>query len=183
MQKNPVNEHFFDEESKEMLYVLGVSFSRYIPSKKDNRNSWTSSSYDLLSIIQKCLDSNQAIGEPNKWGGRLFQVRSQYLQDKLGELGLSVKRSERTFPDNVKEQYLGHFIRGFFDGNVSVSTDNFTSISYPSVRFLQDIYLELVSHAGIKPGRPVIKSPFNLSRNDTSKAHNFIYQDWEYREL
>ena len=78
MNKKPINEHFFDEESKEMWYILGVSYSRYSISRKDNRTSWTSSSHKLLEIVQTHLEATEyKIGKREGRGEMLFQVRSQ----------------------------------------------------------------------------------------------------------
>lgn len=180
MRRKQVNEHFFDVESKEMWYVLGISFAKYNPERGGNRNTWTSSDEDLLEIVKTSLQSEAKKGRPTKKGSRNFQFRNQYLHDKLIERGCIYNKSERTFPENCEEQYLDHFVRGFFDGNVSVSTDNYTSISYPSVSFLQKLYPMLVSHASVRAGRQVTKSPLQLRGQDVIAVHNFIYRDWDF---
>ena len=179
MKRKPINEHFFDEESKEMMYFLGVSFSRYSASSTDNRNTWTSSSIDLLGLVQKALETTQSIGRPNKWKSRNFQVRSQHLQDKLKQYGLGIPRSKREFPCNIEEQYLDHFVRGIFDGNVSAAK-SYVDIPYPSEKFLQQLYPLLVLHANIRSGRRITRPYFRLIGSDITSVRKFIYRDWDY---
>ena len=192
MHKVPLNEHFFDEESKAMWYVLGVSFSRYSPSRTDSRNSWCSSSYDLLKIVQSCLETEQTISDPTERGSRHFQVRSQYLQDVLIERGLVPDRVERKFPEGIKCEYIDHFIRGFFDAHVSCSTTTKSNDSaqpehitrklqvYFNVPFLIGLYHALILNAKVKSGREVTQSPLNFYGNDVMAIHDFMYQDWEF---
>lgn len=184
MKKLGINERFFDKESKEMWYALGVSFSKYSASRTDDRNSWSVNSYRLLEIVQSCLEAEQKIGTPDKNGNALFQVRNKHLQDNLRERGLGVPKSEREFPKDCGEQYLDHFVRGFFDSNVTVSTKStgslYTRVSYPSVQFLQELYIGLAKHAGVKPGRKINISVFDLNGTDVIAVHNFIYRDWDF---
>ena len=176
----PVDEHFFEQESKEMWYVIGASYCRYSASRTDNRNSWRSVNYDLLGIIQTCVDPNQAIGTPDKFGSRLLQIKSQHMQDRLKKKGLGVPRSERGFPADIKNRYLDYFVRGFFDAQVSVSADERTCVSYPSANFLRGLYKKLVTHAHVRTGRDITSTVLCLSQQETAAVHDFIYRDWEY---
>jgi len=180
MIRKPLNEHFFDRESKIMMYILGISFSRYIPSFANNRNSWSSTSVELLTKVKRALETTASIGKPGKRRSRLLQVTSQHLQDKLEGYGLGVIRSERKFPHSIRNRYLDHFLRGFFDGNVSVTTDSSIAISYPSLEFIQGVYIELVANAGIRAEREFYKPLIHLRDPDVDAVYYFLYRDWNF---
>jgi len=180
MNKKPINEHFFDEESKEMWYILGVSYSRYSISRKDNRTSWTSSSHKLLEIVQTHLEATEyKIGKREGRGEMLFQVRSQYLQLKLKERGLGVPKKERKFPKDCDKKYLDHFIRGFFDANVSVSGNGIVSQIYFNIAFLKELHNHLIGSASVARDSPE-KSPLRYAHKDTIKIYNYLYRDWDF---
>ena len=183
MDKKPINEHFFDEESKEMWYILGVSYSRYIISRKDNRNSWTSSSHELLEIVQTHLGATEhKIGKQDGRREKLFQVRSEYLQSKLKKRGLGVPRKEREFPKDCDEKYLDHFIRGFFDAQVSVKEDRgnrTVSQIYFNIAFLIELHNHFVRNASVARDSPE-KSPLRYGHENTMKIHGYLYRDWNF---
>jgi len=181
-QVKSINEHFFDRESKEMWYVLGVSYSRYIISRKDNRNSWTSSSHELLEIIQTQLEAEHKIGKQDGRKERLFQVRSQYLQYKLKERGLGVPKKEREFPKDCNEKYLDHFIRGFFDAHVSLNEDRGNRIIsqiYFNITFLKELHNHFVKCASVDRDSPE-KSPLRYGNENTMKIYCYLYRDWDF---
>ena len=183
MIRKPIDKHFFDEESKEMWYVLGVSYGTYFPERKRPVNTWSSSHLDLIEIIKRELKSGHTTIEEEITYKLRF--RNEHVQSKLFERGAIPGKKNRKFPEDIGEQYLDHFVRGFFDGNVSCSktsiyNKNVLAISYPSVQFLQQLYSHLVSHASVRSGKEVEKSPLNLTHLDAIAVHDFIYRDWDF---
>ena len=125
----PVNEDFFTRESKQMWYVLGISFAHYSSLIREGGsvdNRWQSKYRRLLEIVKSCLGSAHAISGPIQYekGGSnyLLRMSNNRLYDSLCQRGLSVPRSERRFPQ-VRDHYLDHFLRGFLDAQFTV---NFT---------------------------------------------------------
>ncbi|MCH8004123.1 MAG: hypothetical protein IH934_05845 [Nanoarchaeota archaeon] len=200
-----VNEHFFDEDSKAMWYVFGVSFSQYSSSleqRTSSRSRWQSTDKKLIEIVKSSLDSENTI-TPKRYkhirtGEDFFTywlvLNNQKIYDDIRRRGLDVPKSERTFPESIEEQYLDHFVRGFFDAHVSCYNSTYQSTSkynprelnrqwleiHFNVPFLRGLYEVLVEHAHIKSGREFSKSPLLIMDKDTRGVYDFLYRDWDF---
>ncbi|MBS3096197.1 hypothetical protein J4480_02045 [Candidatus Woesearchaeota archaeon] len=178
-----VNEHFFDKESKIMMYIFGISLAIYSPERNGPRNTWTSSNEGLLTIVRDHLKSNVEIGRPSELNSRNLQFRNQYLHDKLIERGCVYDKSERKFPEGIKKWYSDHLMRGFFDAHVTCS---YVMGKYPLLQiysnpvFLQGLHNQLVADAGVSDSKKIDKSPLVYGREDVEKIHDFIYSDWSF---
>jgi len=201
---NYVNEHFFDRESKAMWYVLGISYSRYSRAHYSHNsfsNSWQSTNESLMEIVKSSLESEHAIRSTQyrnirgdgEFTSYIFRVYNRELFDSLETRGLGVPKTKRSFPKNIGEQYLDHFVRGLFDAQVScrdVTIKGRTESSRSSVGqrlrigynvpFLCELYKSLVKHAHIKDGRTIDQSHLELATADTRAVYNFIYRDWDF---
>lgn len=176
----PVNERFFDKESKEMWYVLGVSFGRYFPSRIDNTNTWSSSSRRLVGIVQEQLEAEHPIIGPEYVGTYKLRIGSDNIHDKLSEWGCIPGKENRRFPDGLGPLYLSNFVRGFFDAHVSASTNGLLQIYY-NIPFLRELNRHLVESEVVKPGKVVTDQVLVYSdREDIAGLHHFIYRDWEF---
>lgn len=205
-----VNERFFDSEGKTpeqlkaMWYVLGISFAQYSSQLRQqvkgtqHLNRWQSSSKDLVGIVKSCLESEHAIstvanrhirGEED-FTTYYLKMISEVLYESLHSRGLGVPKEEREFP-HVEEQYLDHFLRGFFDARVrsrlvDANNDSPYESIYPSIEiyfnvtFLKGLYATLVGHAHVKGGREVEKSPLVLGGTNVQALFTFMYRDWEF---
>lgn len=124
--KYRVNEAFFDTWTQEMAYVLGYFYAdgsledaSYLRGKYIRVSSVEK--YSILRI-KKWLGSEHTIVEQKStWeNGKtryLLRIGSHKLYDKLISLGLYPNKSLTIqFPD-ISEEYLPHFIRGYFDGD------------------------------------------------------------------
>lgn len=178
-----VNEHFFDIESKIMMYLFGISLAIYSPERNGPRNTWTSSNEDLLTIVRHHLKSNVEIGRPSDLNSRNLQFRNQYLHDKLIERGCVYDKSERKFPEGVKKWYSDHLFRGFLDAHVTCS---YVMERYPILQIyyntllLQGLHNQLVADAGFSNSKKIDKSPLVYYGKDVEKIHDFIYRDWKF---
>lgn len=205
-----VNERFFDSEGKApdelkaMWYISGISFSQYhVEFQRDgsHRNKWQSTSKDLIGIVKSALESEHAIypiknrhirtGE--EFLTYYLSIGRQRIYDDLSKRGLDVPKEERAFPE-VEEQYLDHFVRGFFDAHVSCRNITVQSESkynpHPlhyqllwvrsNAPFLKSLYDVLVENANVKGGREITKSPLYFGTADTRTIYDFIYRDWEF---
>lgn len=208
-----VNEHFFGvegktpEQLKEMWYILGISFAQYsaqapLPGRNvQHRNRWQSASEGLVGIVKSSLESEHSIvriRNRNIRGGEDFvnyylSIDNNRIYESIRGFGLGVPKSAREFPE-IEEQYLDHFVRGFFDAQVSCMNivQKHTTLSgimkYPyqrleiyfNVGFLKRLYDALVKHALVMPGKKIDKSPLVLYGPEVGKVYDFIYRDWDF---
>jgi intein/homing endonuclease len=102
------------------------------------------------------LESEHKISEYLKEERFKIQYRlafvNQRISERLQELGLTERKSTtKPFPQ-VPEEYVRHFIRGYFDGNVSFSWQIHkkdkhimrTEIASGSERFLEGLRIQLI---------------------------------------
>ena len=120
----PLNEHFFDRESKRMWYVLGISYSRYFPERQRPVNTWSSYDSELITIVKRELASGHALIHEERTETFKVRMLNAHLQSMLFKRGCVPGKAKRKFPRNIKRRYLDHFVRGFFDAHVTVCHDN-----------------------------------------------------------
>ena len=196
--KKKLNQDFFKIWSPEMAYVLGY-FAADGSMLKNSRGAhfieFTSTDKILLDNLQKVTSSNHKISmrnkRNNKWKTQYrLQLGSKEWFADLQLLGFTQKKScSLEFP-KVSKDLLGHFIRGYFDGdgcvhfkeywskqrkrNIWVFTTLFTS---GSARFLQSLH-SILLRLGVKGGRIGTKERGHelvFSRHDSLALYRLMY--------
>lgn len=120
---NKVNEDFFKKFTPESSYVLGWLFSDGNVSKNVRTFGLHLQRRDIevLEIIKNCLGSEHRIFL-GKDGYLSFRVHSKKLRRDLVALGCVPRKAKRLkFPENLPSEYARHFVRGYFDGDGSIS--------------------------------------------------------------
>lgn len=173
-----INKHFFDEESKEMWYVLGVSFSRYYPQRDKPYNTWSSQYLGLIQIVKRELKSDHKIITSNSF---ILRMRNEHLQSKLFERGCIPGKENRKFPEDVEDQYLDHFIRGFFDAQTTAHEDPLLIQIYFNNDFLRKLHEHFVRVGSVRNREILDRPALNYgSASDIAGVHDFLYRDWEF---
>lgn len=200
-----VNDNFFDQESKAMWYILGITFAKGILVNHPKKIEWQTTSKPLLEIVNSSLGSEYPIhsrdythvreGEDDFTMYKLL-ISSPRLYEALSVSGLDVPKKERRFPSDIEEQYLDHFVRGVFDAQVSCTNslqrygkndeyarhDQRLITGRFGIPFLQDLYETLVQYAHVRSGKLISKPPLSLSGSDVRKVYEFLYRDWAFIE-
>jgi len=134
------NKDFFKKWTPEMAYVLGFMYAD--GDIEDNRESsrtqyTTIASVDkgILEAIKRAMNSDHILnyrgarnvtyknGKTYRSAG-IYRLRigSKEMYEDLLKLGLTPRKSLTIeFPQNIPNQYVGHFIRGYFDGDGCVT--------------------------------------------------------------
>lgn len=120
-----LNQDFFKVWSPEMAYVLG-----YLAADgcmiKNRRGGYfiefTSTDRILIENLRRVVGSNHHISERirrnPKWKTAYrLQVGSKAWFQDLSSLGFTARKSNDLVFPNVPTEYLGHFVRGYFDGD------------------------------------------------------------------
>ena len=128
LKSTSCNIHYFDSWSSNMAYILGFLYADGSIARNQLSLSIAISQKDrrILSFIKKEMKIKSPIKDYSARGktGPYSCIRtgSTVLVSKLNALGM---RHRKTFRDDpfpeIPKEFLGDFVRGFFDGDGSVS--------------------------------------------------------------
>jgi hypothetical protein len=121
------NYNFFKTWSDDMAYILGYWFADGYISSKGYLVGISSKDISIINSIKKILNANHKILTSKKRvNEKEYTIHSLVISNKemyndikhLG--GVARKSLIATFP-YIPNQYIRHFIRGYFDGDGSIS--------------------------------------------------------------
>jgi len=124
------NKNFFNEWSRGMAYILGfLCADGYV--YKNPRGScfvcFISTDREIIEKIRDLLGSNHKIGvkirreqHPTWKDAYVLQIESKWLFNELNKFGIVQNKSLIIKFPQVPQEFLGDFIRGYFDGDGSV---------------------------------------------------------------
>jgi hypothetical protein len=167
--KFQVNEKFFDTWCGEMAYVLGYFYADgHLIEARSIRARYvcfTSTDQDRIECFKRLLQSDHKILSIDKGGNYKlkYQLRigSKILFEKLTSLGLTPSKSLSIQLPDVPVEFLGIFIRGYFDGDGCVHIERsksgavkklLTVFTCGSEIFLQELEIKL-RKVGLTPRR------------------------------
>lgn len=123
-----VNDNYFDIESPNMAYVLGILASDGTVRKKINEIKLTLNEDDseLLEKIKEEIGYEGKIRhyeDKKGFKNATLAFTSKEIKDKLSEYNIiPAKTFNFLFPTKLNRMYWIDFIRGYFDGDGSVGT-------------------------------------------------------------
>lgn len=123
-----INHEYFNSESPNMAYILGLLASDGTIRKDSNSIKLTLSEQDseILEKIKKELDYHGTIKhyEDSKgYKNASLTFTSKQIKDKLAEYNIVPSKTFTfTFPTKLNKKYWRDFIRGYFDGDGSISS-------------------------------------------------------------
>jgi AraC-like DNA-binding protein len=188
MPPKPVNQQFFDEESRKMYYVLGAFYSSCIMPKRQTIIVFRNSNKDLVEIIRDEIESEHTIvSDPreNKSSHWFEMGSASHLHSRLKELGLNKPKRKRRFPRDIDEYYISHFVRGFLDaqGSVKIAKTSFGKRSELYIhfnhRFLKGLHRTIKKYAMAEHSR-LYDDNLKYVNEDCSRIHDFIYRDFGF---
>jgi hypothetical protein len=193
-----LNQDFFKVWTPDMAYVLGY-FAADGSMLKNARGAFfiefTSIDRILIEQLRAAVGSNHTISVREKGGNYQtayrIQIGSKAWFKDLTEFGFTQHKSNSMIFPKVPEEYLGEFVRGYFDGDGCVYFKNhfakdrnkerwffmtlFTSGSKP---FLNKLWSRLEDH-GIQGGHISEKTKGGydlvLSRHDSLALYRLMY--------
>lgn len=195
-----INEHYFDkkqrteEEERAMYYMLGSFYGSYlpieskIPSKKKHPTIskgiiFRSEHKKLVEIVHDELESEHEITSIPERNSSCFKASSvPILYDRLGELGLNQPKKERAFPDYIHKEYMGDFLRGFFDSQSYIERiGNITNVYYGFNNKFLTAQHKIFREAGVQ-GRSLHDMLATYGQDDSCVIYNILYKGWEFIE-
>jgi len=203
--KNParepqVNIDFFKKWSPEMAYILGyfaADGSMYANPRGSKYITFSSIDREMLEKVKQSLNSKHKIALRKRYNANwkdsfTFQIGSKEMYGDLVKLGFMQNKARRFHLPKVPKKYMNHFIRGYFDGDGSVTCGytrrkdrNNKMIPYvlscfasANYNFLKEI--SSVLRKNINMGKGSIYKEgghLNYSKRDSIKLFNYMYKD------
>jgi len=183
LRRYVINEQFFKTWSNDMSYILGLWFADgYISRGGSRKTCYTfgislhdNDSYLLWEILKK-MQSDYILHESNTGGTcQNIHIYSKIIYDDIISLGGCERKSlTLTFPKNIPDDLLPDFIRGYFDGDGSVSYHSYwnayrTTFTCGSEVFLKDL------HSKLKIIDPNIQGQIAFHKNDFNGVYNLTF--------
>jgi len=166
-----VNTKFFETWTPDSAYVLGYTWAdgcvtnhSVTPAGTQRRQiafGCKRSDKEILVQIREAMGAKHQIWDvEEKRDGKIryiskLNITNTYLANRLQELhGIPSRKSHRnnSFPMSVPDDVLGHFLRGYFDGDGSVARDRsyYRIQFYGTQRFLEGIRKEIVERLKVR---------------------------------
>ena len=194
-----LNGDFFKKWSPEMAYVLGYFAAdgcMFINPRGSKYVSFTSCDCEILQKVRRMLGSNHKFSVKKRhnrnWKDAFtLQIGSKEMYKDLIKKGFMPKKAFRFKLPPVPKKYMRHFIRGYFDGDGSITRGYFkrkdrnnkmtlyllTCLSSANLPFLREISKVLKENIGITGGY-IDKKGGHLaySKLDSIKLFRYMYK-------
>ena len=180
-----VNQHYFDDiESKRKTYILGAAYA-IANIEPDNSVTFRSSKKDLVEIVREELESQHKLQRDKRKNDKSYWIEIDnpvHMRYAMEGRGIVRDKSKRKFPQDIRKEYISHFVRGFFDARAHVYNTDKGSTSIEIMfnrKFLSGLHDIFVKYANVERKKPT-GNLLTYRHSDAMKIHNFIYSDWGY---
>ena len=165
-EQTKVNHNFFKRFTSNMAYVFGYWFADgHIDRIRNNTYSFVITSKDKghLDLIRNLMKSEHNIYDKGD-GSFKFVIGSKTIWYDIQKLGGTLAKSLTAKFPQIPEEFIKDFIRGYFDGDGSLSL---SKTNYPSISFLgtEDFLLKLQSYL------PHQIIPYQKYKNDMNRSN------------
>jgi intein/homing endonuclease len=176
-----VNQEFFKIWSPKMAYVLGffaADGSMYRSRRSGYYLSFYSNDREIIEKIKLVMGAEHKIGErkidrSSSHKRYTLQIGSKKLYGQLLELGMCEAKSKVLQFPKVPDEFLAHFVRGYFDGDGNITAKEYSRLNRKnchyyfavkfisgSLPFLRALRIRIREEAGVGEG-----SLFNGTRS------------------
>ncbi|WP_226034768.1 LAGLIDADG family homing endonuclease [Aquibacillus saliphilus] len=121
-----LNEDYFKKWTNNMAYILGFFVADGNIPRDAQTISISQKEKYILENIKREIESNHPIYKNKKTGVHLLNLNSKIMKNDLMQLhGIMPNKSTSIEFPYVPEEYMSHFIRGYFDGDGYINYDKF----------------------------------------------------------
>jgi intein-encoded DNA endonuclease-like protein len=176
-----LNEDYFKIWSNNMAYILGFFVADGLVDKDNQLISIAQKEKKILEKIKIELGSDQPLRQNNNTGVYMLNLSSKIMKNDIINLhGIMPNKSlDVKFP-YVPEEYLSHFIRGYFDGDGYVNYEkHVVSFVGGSIIFMKSL-IDALQEIGFEPYLKTINNHFRVlitGRYSVKRFADWIYQD------
>ncbi|HDX9577370.1 TPA: hypothetical protein ROX88_000862 [Bacillus pseudomycoides] len=182
-RKYDLNEDYFKTWSNNMAYILGFFVADGVIVKTCHTVSFSQKEKEILEDIKKEINSHHPLCTNKNTGVYMLNLNSKTMKNDLIDLhGITPCKSfDVQFP-YVPEEFLHHFIRGYFDGDGHVNPKRYF-VSFVSGSHLFMNSLKEVLHAqNLKPKFIDKEKQYRIylsGKKDIQLFAEWIYKDKE----
>lgn len=120
-----IDENYFETiDTEEKAYIIGMLAADGHICSTNNGICLQLNDEDVIEKISKILNLNYKTRKNNKTGNNYFLMRKsnwKWKQDLISHGIVEKKSLILAFPTTIPEHLMRHFIRGYFDGDGSIS--------------------------------------------------------------
>lgn len=193
-KKYTINENYFNNINSEgKAYYLGLLFADgYNNTEKfDVSITLIPEDIDILISLNKELETNKPLRKDRKY--IKLSIENKKISKTLNNLGCMKSKTHKIRFPNIPNEYVRHFIRGYFDGDGCITWSKNKLIPQFSIvgnePFLIELQKELINNLGLKKTK-FIKRHKNRKNNITSliygsygnciKIYEYLYEDSKF---
>ncbi|PAV29428.1 hypothetical protein CIL05_11210 [Virgibacillus profundi] len=146
-----LNEHYFKTWSNNMSYILGFFIADGTVARDSQFISISQKEKYILENIKKEMDSNQPLYQNKKTRVYILPLNNKIMKEDIINIHgiIPNKSSSAKFP-NVPEEYMSHFVRGYFDGDGYINYEKYTLTFVGDSKAFMDSLMEILSSKGLK---------------------------------
>lgn len=178
-----LNENYFKTWSNNMAYIFGFFVADGVVDKDNQLISIAQKEKEILEKIKIEIGSDQPLKQNKNTGVYMLNLSSKIMKNDIINLhGIMPNKSlDVKFP-YVPEEYLSHFIRGYFDGDGCIyENKNFVNIVGGSLDFMES-FMVIFSKQNFHPVLKKFDKHYRvyISGHDNIKRFSsWMYQDKE----
>jgi hypothetical protein len=176
-----LNEDYFKSWSNNMAYILGFFCADGFISSRFQQIGFAQKDKDILEQIKIELQSNQPLHLNKKTGVYMLNINSTIIKnDLIDNYGLTPNKSFDLILPDVPEEYISHYIRGYFDGDGNINYKKYcVSFVGGSQQFMQTFKerLELLGFLPYIKNKGKHYRLFITGRRSIKLFSEFIYKD------
>lgn len=151
LPKYPINESFFEVQSHDMIYLLGFLAADGTVRKDQNEIKLTLAAVDAIFLEYW---QNRLGGRPIKtyetqdgYKNSTWEFTSKKVKRILSEYNIVPNKTfSFTFPSKIEKEFYRDFIRGYFDGDGSVSTAGKSAIRWQLCSATKDVLQKTIDY-------------------------------------
>lgn len=139
MRRFTFNEHYFDNiDTEDKAYILGLLFADGNNHKNTISIGLQEKDKKILEIVKTKMEFTGNLyfrqsNNPKHANQFRLDLRSKILSSRLNDIGMVPKKSLiLKFPTTIAVDLTHHFIRGYFDGDGSISYSEKGGLCYPN---------------------------------------------------
>ncbi|PFB60320.1 LAGLIDADG family homing endonuclease [Bacillus cereus] len=180
-RKYDITENFFKTWSNNMAYILGFIAADGVIQKENQCVSISQKESYILEDIKQELNTNQPLYRNKKTGVYMLNINSKTIKDDLMNIhGITPCKSFNIEFPCVPEEYLHHFVRGYFDGDGHVNPHKyFVSFVGGSYNFMNS-FKDILEDNKFKLSFVDKEKQYRIylsGKNNVNKFSQWIYKD------
>lgn len=179
-RKYTLNEDYFKTWSNNMAYILGFFIADGTIATNTQMISFSQKESYILESIRAELNSNHIITKNNS-GVYLLNLNSKVMRRDLIELhGVTPNKSNSIQFPKVPDEYLSHFIRGYFDGDGYINYKQYTVTFVGGSQLFMTELMHVLKEKGFQPQLQIQGKNYRVhirGRRSIKLFSNWIYEN------